>query len=123
MFSAGRRGRQKKEVQKIEGGRGGQEGGGKKRGSYTLARGGRTAGTSQSRYKKRYMINIYLTDSDWEANVDTLGRTNRSCTRLMNISWTKQGRGVSGRDLPTVSTCLSRCARPGLSHKGHVTAS
>ena len=45
-----------------------------------------------------------------------------SCkTRLMSISKTKQG--IFERGLPTVTTCLSRCARPGLSRKGHITAS
>ena len=42
----------------------------------------------------------------------------------MNISRTKQGLRVSaGRGLPTAASCLPRCARPGVSHKGHVTAS
>ena len=44
-------------------------------------------------------------------------------TRLMNISRTKQGRGLSGISYPTVATCLSRCARPCLSRKGDVMAS
>ena len=41
----------------------------------------------------------------------------------MNILRIKQGRSVSGRGLPTVASCLSRCARSGLSRRGHVTAS
>ena len=44
-------------------------------------------------------------------------------TRLMNISRTKEERSVSGRGLPSFASCLSRCVRPGLSPKGHVTAS
>ena len=60
------------------------------------------------------MTNIYLTDSDEEAIV-ALCRTTRSCTtRLMNISRTKQGRTVSWSSSPTVESCLSRCARPGM---------
>ena len=31
-----------------------------------------------------------------------------------NTTRTKQGRSVSGSSLPTVTSCLSRCARPGL---------
>ena len=43
--------------------------------------------------------------------------------RLMNISRTKQGWIVYGRASPIVATCLSRCARPGLSRKTHISAS
>ena len=35
----------------------------------------------------------------------------------MNILKTKQGRSVSGRDLPIVTSCLSKCARPGIAPK------
>ena len=41
-------------------------------------------------------------------------------TRLMSISRIKQGRSVPERCLPTVTTCLSRCARPDLTRKGHI---
>ena len=58
---------------------------------------------------------------DWQKKGK--GQRKASCTiRLMNISRTKQGRSVSGRCLPTVTNCLSRCARPGLSRKGHIMA-
>ena len=42
----------------------------------------------------------------------------RSCkTRLINISRMNQGRIVSGRTLRTITSCQSRCARPGLTRK------
>ena len=44
-------------------------------------------------------------------------------TRLKNTLRTRQGRNVSGRGLPTVTSCLSRFARPGLSCKGCIMAS
>ena len=42
-------------------------------------------------------------------------KTGSCMTRLMDISKTKQGRSFSGRGSPTVASCLSKCARPGLS--------
>ena len=38
-------------------------------------------------------------------------------TKLMNISKTKQGRSISGRGSPIVTSCLSKCARPGIDPK------
>ena len=35
----------------------------------------------------------------------------------------KQERSFSGSSSPRVTSCLSRCARPGLTHKGRVTGS
>ena len=35
----------------------------------------------------------------------------------------KDKASISGSSLPTVASCLSRCARSGLSRKGHVTTS
>ena len=73
----------------------------------TCTEGGGEVGTSQShsRHKTGHM-------------------TTRSCmTRLMNILRPKQGRIVTGRGLPTFASCLSRCARPGLRHKGYIMAS
>ena len=43
--------------------------------------------------------------------------------KTLNVLRTEQGRSVSGKVLPTVATCLSICARPGLTRKGHVMAS
>ena len=40
----------------------------------------------------------------------------------MIISKTKQGRSVTGRGLPTVTSCLLRSARPSLSCRGHIEA-
>ena len=46
----------------------------------------------------------------------------RSCTaRLIHILRKKQRRNVSGRDWIKLANCLSRCAGPSLSRKGHVT--
>ena len=75
---------------------------------------GGEAETSQSGYKKGHMTNIYLTDSDEEAIAD-LRKTRRNFI-------TKQTRIVS-ESLPTVATCLSKCAGPGLTSKGHVMES
>ena len=88
----------------------------------TEAAGGK-AGTSQSRYEKGHMTNVYLTDSDKEAIVDFVKDHEECTTRLVDISRTKRGRGVSGRSSPRVASCLPRCARPGLTHKGHVMGS
>ena len=35
-------------------------------------------------------------------------------TRLVNSSRTKQGRSFSGSSSPRITSCLSRCAKPGL---------
>ena len=43
-------------------------------------------------------------------------------TRLKNISRSNQGRSVSGSSFPTVASCLSRCAKPSFSRRGHVIA-
>ena len=80
-------------------------------------------GPSQSRYKKGHMTNINVKDSEEEAIMDFVKDTRSCTTRLMNFSRTKQGRNVSGRCSSTVASCLPRCARPGLSHKEHITAS
>ena len=50
---------------------------------------GRKAGPSQSRYKKGYMINVFLTDSDKEAIVDFVKDHKDCTTRLVKISRTK----------------------------------
>ena len=71
------------------------------------------AGPSESRYKKG---NIYLTDSD-ETIVDFV-KDHKELYHKTNEHFV-----VSGSSSPTVSRILSRCARPGLTHKGHVMGS
>ena len=88
----------------------------------TQTEAGEDAGTSQSQYKKGHMTNIYLTDSDQEVIVDFV-KDHKELYNKINehFSRTKQGRSVCGRGSTTAASCLSRCARPGLSCKRHFT--
>ena len=67
------------------------------------------------------MTNIYLSDSDEEAIV--LKDHKELSDKTIEHFKDKERNGVFGRGSPTVASCLSRCARPGLSCKEHVTAS
>ena len=69
------------------------------------------------------MANIYLTDLHEEAiagfvkdHEDLYDKTNEHFKD-------KARKAFSGRDSPTVASCLSRCARPGLSLKGLIMTS
>ena len=84
---------------------------------------GQEEGTSQSKYEKGHMTNTCFTDSDEEAIVDFLKDHEELYDKTNDISRTKQGRSVSESGLPTVASCLSRYARPGLTHKGHIARS
>ena len=60
-------------------------------------------------------------DSDKEAIVDFV-KNHKELYNKTNFSRTKQRRNVSGSSSPTATSCLSRCAGPGLSRRGHVAA-
>ena len=85
--------------------------------SETEARG--EAGPSQSRYKKGHMTNIYLTDLDEEAIVDYV-KDHEELYDKTNEHFKDTARM---EQFATVASCLSRCIRPGLSHRGHLMAS
>ena len=69
------------------------------------------------------MTNVYLTNSDEAAIVDFVKDHEELFNKTKEHFKDKAGRSVSGSSLPTVPSCLSRCARPGLTRKGHVMAS
>ena len=67
------------------------------------------------------MINIYLMDLEEEAIVDLVNDHKELYDKSKNISRIKEGRCVCGRNLPTVASCLSSWARPGLICRGKLT--
>ena len=77
---------------------------------------GGEAGTS---HKKGHMTNIYLTDSNEKAIVDFLrewyNKTHEySKDKVRKMSW---------RGSPTVTSLVSKCARPVLNCNGHIMRS
>ena len=64
------------------------------------------------------MTKIYLTVSDEEAIADFVKDHEELCNKTNEHFKDKVGRNVSGSSSSTVASCLSRCARPGLSRKG-----
>ena len=71
------------------------------------------------KHKKWHMTNIYLTDSDQGAIVDFV-KDQKELYYKTNEHFKDKARGNVS---PTVASCLSSSVRPGLIHKGHVTAS
>ena len=69
------------------------------------------------------MTNIYLIDSDEKAIRDFVKDHKELYDETNEHFKDKARKGCLGRGLPTVASCLSRWASPGLSCKGHVTAS
>ena len=68
------------------------------------------------------MTNIYLTNSDEEAIVDIV-KDHKELYDKTNEHFKDKARQECLRERFANSCRLSRCARPGLSRKGHVTAS
>ena len=69
------------------------------------------------------MTNIYLTDLGEEAVVDFVKDYEELYDNTYKHFKDKARKGVSGKVSPTATSCLSRCARPGLSCKEQVKAS
>ena len=72
---------------------------------------------SHSKQKNGHMANIYLTDSDEEAIVDHKELYDKTIEQGQSKEGFFQGRFAE------VASCLSRCAGPRLSCKGHAMAS
>ena len=78
---------------------------------------------SQSRYKNWHITNVYLTDSDEEAIVDFLKDHKELHNKTSEHFKDKARKEFLWKYWSIVASSMSRCARPGLTHKGNVTGS
>ena len=90
--------------------------------THTETEAGGEAGTSQSRYKKGHMINIYLTDSDEEALVDFV-KDQEELDDKTNEHFKDRKECLWERFANSCKLSVKEFERPCLSDRGHVMAS